>query len=282
MSQRKFNTLYVSDLDGTLLNEKSRISALTARTLNRLIDNGICFTIATARTPATVVKLMNEVRLNLPVVLMTGALTYDIARDKYLSVSSFDIDVSACLMDVISQTGSSPMVYYIDNGLLHVAYRRPLSNRQRFFISQRKGTPYKQYVEVRGSLSARKETILIFFMDVYERLEAIYDAISCIEGHCSYLYRDSLLPELGYLEIYPSGTSKADAIEQLAVKLDVSEIVAFGDNLNDIPMFDIAQRAYAVENAVEELKDYSTDIIASNIEDGVARFIACENGLNIE
>ena len=72
MSQRKFNTLYVSDLDGTLLNEKSRISALTARTLNRLIDNGICFTIATARTPATVVKLMNEVRLNLPVVLMTG------------------------------------------------------------------------------------------------------------------------------------------------------------------------------------------------------------------
>ncbi len=282
MSQKEFHTLYVSDLDGTLLNEKSQITALTARTLNTLIDNGIYFTIATARTPATVVKLMEDVRLNLPVVLMTGALTYDIAHDKYLSVSSFDADVSAGLMEVISQMGVSPMIYYIDNGLLHVDYRRPINNKQRFFINQRKGTPFKRYVEVKGALSARKKTVLIFFMDVYERLEVIYDAISCIDGHSGYLYRDSLLPEQGYLEIYPSGTSKADAIEHLANVLGVGEIVAFGDNLNDIPMFDIAQRAYAVENAVEELKDFSTGIIASNVDDGVARFIACENGLKIE
>lgn len=282
MSQRENRILYVSDLDGTLLNEKSQVSQLSAQTLNSLIDNGIYFTIATARTPATVVKLMEQVNINLPVVLMTGALLYDINTDRYLSVSSFGEDVASHLVDIISSTGVSPMIYYVEDDLLHVSYRRPITNRQRFFINQRKGTPYKKYVEVKGCMSVPKKTVLIFFMDVYERLERIYEAVSEIDGHCSYLYRDSLLPELGYLEIYPSGTSKANAIEQLAAQLDVTEIVAFGDNLNDIPMFDIAHRAYAVDNALDEVKECATDIIASNVEDGVAQFLAQEYNLVVE
>lgn len=281
MPRSENKILYVSDLDGTLLNEKSQISSLTARTLNKLIDNGVNFTIATARTPATVVGLMKDVKLNKPVVLMTGALIYDMAADKYLSVSSFDENVSQRLIEVISSLGASPMIYYVDDELLHVAYRRPISNRQRFFINQRKGTPYKKYVEVKGALSAPKGTVLIFFMDAYERLEKIHRAISDIDGHCSYLYCDSLLPEQGYLEIYPSGTSKANAIKRMAAELGITDIVAFGDNLNDIPMFDIAYRAYAVDNAVEEVKNYATDIIASNVDNGVARFIAEEYGLDV-
>ena len=50
-------TLYISDLDGTLLNSQSQVSAASRDMLNRLIaDNGINFSIATARTPATVVQ----------------------------------------------------------------------------------------------------------------------------------------------------------------------------------------------------------------------------------
>ena len=72
-------TLYISDLDGTLLNEHSLISPTTAKQLNNLIEKGMLFSIATARTPATVVDLMSEVDLQLPVALMTGALVYDLS-----------------------------------------------------------------------------------------------------------------------------------------------------------------------------------------------------------
>ena len=61
--KRHNKTLYVSDLDGTLLNSRSLVSPFTTAALNELIADGMMFSIATARTPATVVALMEAVQL---------------------------------------------------------------------------------------------------------------------------------------------------------------------------------------------------------------------------
>ena len=52
-----------------------------------------------------------------------------------------------------------------------------------------------------------------------------------------------------------------------------SEIVVFGDSGNDIKMFQLADRAIAVANATDELKRYATQVIGSNNEDSVVKFI---------
>lgn len=269
-------TLYISDLDGTLLNEKSEISAHTAATLNRLIGEGMLFSIATARTPATVVGLMKGVEQNQPVILMTGALIYDIARNKYLSVSSFPHSTACAIAHAVSGFGISPMIYHIDNSRLCVTYRRPITESQQRFIEARNGTPYKKYIAANGEVAVPATTIMIFFMGHYEQLSDIYDAIAPLPGHCSYLYHDNLQPEQGYLEIYPSGTSKAAAIGQLMAMTQADEVVVFGDNVNDIPMFEIAGRSYAVANALDAVKTRATGTIASNVDDGVAQFLLHE------
>ena len=274
-------TIYISDLDGTLLDENSKISSRTATILNQLIGEGMLFSIATARTPATVVDLMKDVNIQLPAILMTGALVYDIAQDKYLSVSSFPHEVASQITGAVSDCGISPMIYHIENSRLCVTYRSPLTKQQRNFIDERNGTPYKKYIEVKDALAAPDVTIMIFFMGQYEQLEKIYSTIVAIEGHCSYLYRDSMQPEQGYLEIYPCGTSKAAAIRQLANITHADEVVVFGDNINDIPMFEVAQRSYAMANAVDAAKGKATATIASNTEDGVAQFLLDEFGRNI-
>lgn len=48
-------TLYITDLDGTLLDANSQVSAEAVEVLNPMLDDGLLFTVATARTPATVV-----------------------------------------------------------------------------------------------------------------------------------------------------------------------------------------------------------------------------------
>lgn len=272
MTQHK-RTLYISDLDGTLLNDNSRITSHSAQLLNKLIDEGMLFSIATARTPATVVELMTDVKLILPTILMTGALIYDIATNRYISTTTFPHEVSSQLIDAVADSDLSPMVYYIDNSLLHVAYRHTDDARQRAFMECRTGTPYKKYVEVEGLFTAPQKTVMIFFMGAYDKLQQIHERIAHIAGHRSYLYCDSLQPQQGYLEIYPAGTSKAAAIKQLAQLAQADEIVVFGDNLNDIPMFDIAHRSYAPENALDEVKRRATHVIASNDHDGVAEFL---------
>lgn len=273
--------MYVSDLDGTLLNLQSRVSSFTASALNRLIADGMLFSIATARTPATVVALMDAVEMRLPVVLMTGALTYDLCRHEYLSAAFFHREAARQIVDTLLQEGLSPMIYYLDGSLLHVAYRPPLSAAQKRFVSERTGSPYKRFIEVAHYNRLSEQTILLFCMGEYDKLCTAYEAVASLPGHESYLYRDIADSSMGYLEIYPMATSKAAAIERLAQVAGADEIVVFGDNRNDIPMFEVASRSYAVENAVAETKACATGIIGSNDTDGVARFLLQEWGVKL-
>lgn len=69
--------LYVSDLDGTLLNSDALLNEDVPERLNRLIDKGLCFTVATARTYATVNSIVKDVHLTYPMILMNGVMLYD-------------------------------------------------------------------------------------------------------------------------------------------------------------------------------------------------------------
>ena len=71
----------------------------------------------------------------------------------------------------------------------------------------------------------------------------------------------------------PKAATKANAVLQLKEILGCKRVVCFGDAENDIPMFQIADECYAVANAVPALKAIATDVIGSNAEDGVAKWL---------
>lgn len=71
----------------------------------------------------------------------------------------------------------------------------------------------------------------------------------------------------------PKKAKKANAILKLKELLECDKIISFGDGLNDIPMIQISDEYYAMENAVPELKKLATDIIPSNNNDGVAKWL---------
>ncbi|MDE5897578.1 MAG: HAD family hydrolase, partial [Clostridia bacterium] len=76
-----------------------------------------------------------------------------------------------------------------------------------------------------------------------------------------------------WLEVMPESASKAHAANVLKELLGCDKLVCFGDNLNDIPMFEVADECYAVENAEEELKKIATGVIGGNDRDGVAKWL---------
>lgn len=71
----------------------------------------------------------------------------------------------------------------------------------------------------------------------------------------------------------PAAASKANAILKLKEMWGCSRVISFGDAVNDIPMFEISDECYAVENAVDELKAVATAVIGSNEEDSVAKWM---------
>ena len=108
--------------------------------------------------------------------------------------------------------------------------------------------------------------------DNYEKIKAIAEKIKCIEGITVNYYKD-VYEDCYFLEAYSSEASKANGIKYLSKYIEYSKVICFGDNLNDIPMFELANEAYATANAAEEIKKIAADVIGSCEDNGVAEFL---------
>ena len=81
-------TLYITDLDGTLLGADGRVSAESVSILAPMLRQGLPLTVATARSPATVVQLLQALPIALPAVLMTGTILYDLPARRTIGTHS--------------------------------------------------------------------------------------------------------------------------------------------------------------------------------------------------
>ena len=269
-------TLYVSDMDGTLLNSSSVLSETTTAKLNKLISEGALFTVATARTPATVVELMKNVDSNLPYIVMAGCATWDNRKKGYESARIISNSSIERLIGIFEKNGNNPFIYYKNRNQIVVNHVKELTAEEKEFIEPRIKTPLK-ILKTCSSLTVDttlEGAMLIFSMGKFEALRNIADEIDKEGIDCTYnCYHDIFKKDEGFIDIYVSGTTKAAAIKELTRKIGAERIVVFGDNLNDIPMMKVADWSVAVSNAFDEVKEYANEITESNDEDAVVRWI---------
>ena len=98
-------TLFVSGLDDTLLNSEKVLSQFSKVELNRMIDNGMKFTVSTIRTPASLIEPLRDVNLKLPVIAMDGAVLYETKTNSFLKVVSIDSKMANDLFGLIKSSG---------------------------------------------------------------------------------------------------------------------------------------------------------------------------------
>ena len=273
-------TLYVSDLDGTLLGKDSQLSAVTVATLNRIIGElGGLFTVATARTPATVVPLMQQVHARLPFIVIGGSAMWNPVTMSYEHTRGIDDMTVNAVADVFDRRGAHPFIYRRHGkNLLHTHHYGPLSPQEERFIAERQHLPLKQFfLDDRDFRHSDDEALLIFSMNKYAVLKSIADDLRTSVPTCSVMvYHDIFAESEGYLEIFSAGTSKAAAIGDLARQLGAGRVVVFGDNRNDIAMMQTADFSVAVDNAFTEVKSVASEVIGPNTADSVARWIETE------
>ena len=87
-------TLYISDLDGTLLNSEKHVSEKTMKTINSLIEKGVLFTIATGRSATTTIPILSRLTINIPIILLNGVIIYDLFMRKCISVEILNHNLS--------------------------------------------------------------------------------------------------------------------------------------------------------------------------------------------
>ena len=136
-------TLFVSDLDGTLLSSVSRVSQRSVQILNEAIGKGALFTIATARTPSTVEKLMKDVKANLPFIVMTGSAIWNPADGLFMESTVMLPDTAQRILDTVRSHNLPTFIYQLSEGKIHIYHTGTLSDNERNFISERSDSRYK-------------------------------------------------------------------------------------------------------------------------------------------
>ena len=273
MTQRTPKTLYVSDLDGTLLNTESQVSHNSAQGLNRLIEDGALFTIATARTPATVVPLLHEVNMALPYIVLNGAAQWNHSKGDYEQVHVLDPAIVEQVCKVFESRGLHPFVYHRVGSKVHACHVGSLSKQEKIFVQERMNLPLKQFFLEDEHYYTHPDVMLIYSMQDYGKLRRVYESLQTDVDCSPFLYHDIYDFESGLIEVYRRGVSKAQAIKALARQCGADRIVVFGDNRNDIPMMQAATLAVATENAFPEVKAVAHEVIGDNDSDSVMRWI---------
>ena len=104
-------TLYLTDLDGTLLRSHQKVSLFTAQTISRLVEQGMLFSYATARSFVTAEPLTREIRGRIPVIVYNGALIVDHQTHEILHSHVFSSQQVEEIYSQLMHSAVFPIVY---------------------------------------------------------------------------------------------------------------------------------------------------------------------------
>lgn len=266
-------TLVVFDLDGTLLNASSEVSAYTADTLRLMRDSGIAYTVATGRTLQAALGPIKSHRFALPHILKNGAIIWCPDRQGYSHSHLLTQEEVWHALTAMTTQEITPFVFTLDSDGQHAVYHGTVQsdaeNRLAQLFEDERHLPLEPLREM-------PDTAHVISLSGMGQTDAVQAVIAMIADEDDLVaYTGEAIQEQGlrWLDIHHSGGSKGSGITILRDELRYGEVIVFGDGKNDLSMFQIADESYATANADPELKAVATEIIGHHDEDGVAHFL---------
>ncbi|MEE9349240.1 MAG: HAD family hydrolase [Flavobacteriaceae bacterium] len=259
--------LICSDIDGTLLNKERQLSVKTIQEIKRL--NRIPFILISSRMPKAMRHLQEELAIQkLPLIAYNGGLIINNA--KIISSTEVDLNSTNIIAEFCKSTNIHLSLYHNDEW--YVPQLDYWANRE---ANNTKVNPTVQSISKTISIweNENKGAHKIMCMGDENEIDSLVSFIEEELNDAIIAYRSKAT----YLEIASKKISKKTAIEDLIkfkyATLSLKNVLAFGDNYNDIEMITHVGVGVAVKNAKLELKEKANFITESNLNDGVANFL---------
>ena len=266
-------TLYITDLDGTLLRLDATLSDFTKSAINSLVEQGILFSFATARSFISAGRITEGLNLKAPIAAFNGAFIVDPKDGGYIDRCLMEQSRIEPLMEIVRARELSVLVYAFVGGAEKVSWLRGKESPGVLsYIDSRKGDKRLRPVDDYDSLF-EGEMYYLTLIGTKDEAEVFYDLVRADPYFTCTLQKDIYNKEEYWVELYRHDASKASAVQKIKAITGADKVVCFGDNLNDLPMFEVCDEAYAVSNAVEQLKQIATGVIGANDDDGVVRWL---------
>ena len=245
-----------SDIDGTLLNSQHQITPKTEEAIKNLLKQGIPFIPVSARPPYAITPYTEQLGAQHGMICYSGALILDKNLTALYSVTLDSQDL---------QKLNALLANFMP---LSISYYAGLD----WFCNDVNNNWIKQESEITG-LNAKllqgnlTDVHKILVMGSTEEIQTVEPVLKQALPHLI-IHRS----KDEYLEITNSAATKAKAIQFMAQHLGISaeQIIAFGDNFNDLDMLQYAGLSVAMSNAPDAIKQVAKEVTATNNEDGIA------------
>ena len=261
------------DLDGTLLRPDSSISERTVKTLKLYIDRGVKIIIATGRSLESAEKFCRIIGAEGAMIFFNGAEVVEMPSQKIVYSRFLQAEVIEYCAELAKREGLYYQIYVPDSSKKqHSLLLTEKHTEQADFYYEHTGIKpavmdFKQIIAKPGFSGAMKSMYLAEG-EHHERVKKeLYERF----GDKICIVRSSPT----YLEVLRAGVSKGSGLTHAISYYNISpdNVIAFGDEENDLSMFGTAAFAVALSNAKEEVREQADLVIGSNAEDGIAEFL---------
>ncbi len=274
--------LYLSDLDGTLLNDRGVLSDRTRQGLVRLLESGVQFSVASARSHFSITKIFGDVPFRLPIIEFNGAFITDYATGEHLEVNALDNSLGRDLFDRVVKSGQRPFVCSFNGEQDCLHYDELINPGMRWYEKRRRAAQdprLRRTPRLRETMA--EQVVSLTVMDQDEAaISALHAEIAAAYGDelQLYFYENEYSTGTFWLTIHDRRASKHIAMLNMRDRFAAgSFIVALGDNVNDIEMLKAADRSVAVENAVAPVREVASLVIGHHADDSVIAFLEADS-----
>ncbi|WP_297443269.1 HAD-IIB family hydrolase [Sulfurimonas sp.] len=266
--------IYITDLDHTFLRSDLSISDYTKKIWNSYAQDSI-LSIATARTYKKTAQFLDGVSVNAPMILLDGALIATMDK-KIIDTKFINKEVGDVIIDEGAKLGIYPFVLSLVDTQLNEAfsYSSILNSYQSEIIKRYSDD---DHTHVFKDLRAMEDNFKIVYMaDEAILIELEKNIKAIFKEELKYILAPEAYMGCYFLTILHKDADKSHGIRSVseAMGFDLTRLSVFGDNFNDIGMFELANVSVAVANAQEGVKAKADIVLEhTNDEDGVAKYL---------
>nr|WP_321266946.1 HAD-IIB family hydrolase [uncultured Sulfurimonas sp.] len=271
--------IYITDLDHTFLKTDLSLSDYTKTIWNSKSADSI-LGVATARTFKKTTQFLKNIHINAPMIMLDGALIATTDK-KIIDTKFINKKISDEIINIGAKLGIYPFVLALADKNLNEAFLHSniLNIHQKEVL-----TRYKNDDNIKEcrDLKAMDENFKIVYMGEEILLRELASILEDIFGDSlKFILAPEAYVGCYFLTILHKDADKAHGIKSVSEYsgFDLSQLTVFGDNFNDLGMFELASTSVAVANAQAEVKSKADIVLEhTNDEDAVAKYL---EGLNL-
>ena len=255
--------LVVSDVDGTLVDKQKRLTGATIAAVKRLRDAGIDFTIISARPRSGMMPIADALQIDGAMAAFNGGIVF--RRDGTVeSHQVIDPQVARGVLELTSEAPVDRWVFADDlwyastDAGVHVEHERIASSRQPIITSD-----FDALLDHADKITFVSDDPALL-AGLADKAQAAFGARATIGQSQTY-----------YLDVTATTANKGDGISGLSAALGIplEQVVAIGDQFNDVPMLTLAGFAIAMGQGPEKVRETADAVTTANDADGVAHAI---------